>query len=168
LVPASYLRRWAEDKKIQVADVNERRSFPSAPENAARVTDYYRVESEDVDPNVVPPLLYETMLSEVEAWGKQAIDELAVRQPWEIDPELMSYFVWYLAFQYTRGQAYRQMYRDMTANAFRVMYGDMTDQQILAHLEKHGRPQTDEAVHEMRQVVNELRDGSLIVQPRTL
>lgn len=167
LVPASYLRRWAENKSIQVTDLDDDcRTFLSSPKNIAKEKDYYRVEAEEVDPEIVPPLLYETMLSGIENWGKQAIDELLVHQPWEIDnPELMAYFVAYLAFQYTRGQGHRQMQRDMTANLFRITHGDMTDQQIVARLKKSGRPTTEEAVEEIRQIINQLRDGSLVVQP---
>lgn len=51
LVPASYLRRWAEDGKVRVTVVDEGRSYLSAPETAACETDYYRLDHPDVDPS---------------------------------------------------------------------------------------------------------------------
>lgn len=74
LVPASYLKRWAEGGKIRVSDVNAGRTYITAPEKAARETDYYRVQSEDIDPEFLPPLFLETFLSHIEDLGKQAID----------------------------------------------------------------------------------------------
>src|SRR4051794_26435246 len=66
LVPASYLRRWAEGGRIRVTQIEEKNSYLAAPEKAARETDYYRIEAPEISPDEVPPLLFETMLGRVE------------------------------------------------------------------------------------------------------
>jgi hypothetical protein len=55
LVPASYLRHWARGGKVGVVDLATRHSYVGAPEKVARDTDFYRLDSDDVDPDVIPP-----------------------------------------------------------------------------------------------------------------
>src|SRR5262245_6915050 len=76
LVPNSYLTRWAERGNIRVTRVDDQHSYTTSPGKAARETDYYRLESPDVDPNEVPPLLMEVMLGEVESAAKSTIDRM--------------------------------------------------------------------------------------------
>src|ERR1700728_1073311 len=74
LVPAFYLNHWAVGGKIRVTHLDEPRSWKSSPKNAALETDFYRVESADLDPRDVPPLLFETALSKLEQWGADFIN----------------------------------------------------------------------------------------------
>jgi len=103
LVPASYLDRWAEDGRVRVTQVEDGTSYETSPGKAARITDFYRLEAEGLDPEQLPPLLFETLLSEVEAWAKTIIDQL-VTQPRTLDPDLVAKSAWFLAFQFTRGE----------------------------------------------------------------
>jgi hypothetical protein len=41
----------------------------TTPRKAATETDYYRIESPDLDPEEIPPLLFEVTFSRVEKWG---------------------------------------------------------------------------------------------------
>jgi hypothetical protein len=106
LVPASYLRRWADAGAIRVPDVETRHSYPTSPEKAARITDFYRLEADELDPQQMPPLLFESLLSEVEGWAKAIIDEL-LTQPEELSPDDAAKFAWFMGFQFTRGSAHR-------------------------------------------------------------
>lgn len=105
LVPASYLRRWAENGQVRVTVVDERRSYLSSPETAARQTDFYRVQHPDINPAEVPPLLFETMLSRIEDSAKIVIDKLLDHfDPALVDPEQLALFTRHLAMSITRGK----------------------------------------------------------------
>jgi len=56
-------------------------SYRATPGNAARETDYYRVESEDLDPIEVPPLVFETMLGTAEGYGKRGKHSATTNNP---------------------------------------------------------------------------------------
>lgn len=144
--------------------VDDRHSYLATPAKAARETDYYRVESEDIDPVEVPPLVFETMLGTAEGFGKRGIDELLVKHPSKINPELMMGFVWYLAFQLTRGEAFRRQQRHATADFFRMTTKDLTDQQLNAAL---GRELTVTEMAEIRGFVDQIQAGTRMVQPQT-
>jgi hypothetical protein len=64
LVPASYLRRWAEDGRVRVTEVETRHSYVAKPEKVGLETDFYRLEADGIDPDEVPPLAMEVLLSE--------------------------------------------------------------------------------------------------------
>src|SRR5437879_1980813 len=72
-VPSSYLARWADDGLLRRTDLVEGRERQMSPKQVAKERDFYRIESEDVDPIEVPPLLFEVVLGKVESWGKPAI-----------------------------------------------------------------------------------------------
>lgn len=69
-MPEFYLKHWADGGKLRVTNVDESRSWVTTPNKAAFETDYYRVDSADIDPQEVPPLLFETALSKIERWGR--------------------------------------------------------------------------------------------------
>ena len=79
----------------------------TTPKRAARETDFYSLESPDLDPYQVPPLLFETLLSKVEAWGKEFIDAAVADPGFVIDDELRARFSRYMGFQYVRGRSSR-------------------------------------------------------------
>lgn len=164
LVPASYLRRWASNNIIRVTDLREDRTYVTAPERAARKTDFYRAEAEGIDPHEIPPLLFETLLSDVEKWGKDAIDEF-LRGQRQFDPELGAQFAWFLAFQLTRGTAQRREMRFMANEIFKLRYANLTDDGIRRLLMERGKEPTPAAVADMRHFLDRLRDGSITVMP---
>jgi hypothetical protein len=163
-VPRSYLERWADGGTVRVTQVDDGHSYRATPANAARETDYCRIESEDIDPVEVPPLIFETMLGIAEEYGKRWIGELLVKDPSEIDPELMMGFVWYLAFQLTRGESFRRQQRQATTDFFRMTTSDLTDQQLNAAL---GRELTDAEVAEIRGYIDQIQRRKLVAQPQT-
>jgi hypothetical protein len=109
IVPASYLRRWAEDDRVRVTEVETRHSYCAKPDNVGLETDFYRLEADGLEPDEVPPLALEVLLSEIEGLAKLGIDELlADGQP---SVEHGMYFAWFIALQATRGRAYRATLR---------------------------------------------------------
>ncbi len=73
LIPAFYLRCWEAEGLLRVTDVDQRHSYLTSAANAARETDFFSLESHDLDPNEVPPLLAETALSRLEADAAEAL-----------------------------------------------------------------------------------------------
>ncbi|WP_322769425.1 DUF4238 domain-containing protein, partial [Frankia sp. Cr1] len=164
LVPRSYLDRWVEADKVRVTEPDTQHTYVAAPTAVARETDYYRLESEDIDAAEIPPLLFETLLSDVEGHGKTAIDELLARSPDEIDPELMAWFFWYLSFQFTRGRSFREQQRRLAQRLSQLNSG------IIAHEMReslHGAiiPTADE-VRSVERVADAVEDGTLILMPQ--
>lgn len=165
VVPASYLARWAEDDRIRVTDVSVPTTYVTAPSKAARVTDFYRLEAEELAPEEVPPLLFETILSDMERWGKAAIDDL-LDEPHFQDPELAARFAYFLGFQFTRGAAQRRELRFMANEMFKLQYGDLSDEGIRDLLTRQGEEPDAEAVAGIRGFLNQLMDGVVTVGPQ--
>jgi Protein of unknown function (DUF4238) len=167
LVAASYLRRWEENGRIRVTEIDEGRDYVTSPGRAARETDFYRVESEDLDPATIPPLLFELLLGRIEEWGKQAIDHLLSVSPWgEFDPQVAAQFAWYLAMQFARGASFRRERRHMANQFFKLQYGELNDEGIREELKRRGLDPTNDLVASARTFVDGLRDGSITVEPQ--
>jgi hypothetical protein len=165
LVPGSYLKRWAENGRICVTEIDAGTSYETSPTKAARVTDFYRLEAEGLDPQKLPPLLFETALSEVESWGSHVVEAL-ITQPSSLEPDLMAKFAWFLGFQLTRGAAQRAEMRIITNEFFKIQYGDLTDEGIRRELIRRGAEPTPKLIRESRRLLDEVRDGSLFVAPQ--
>lgn len=165
LVPASYLRRWAESDQIRVTVIDESHSFRTAPAKAARETDFYRLEHPDVDPNELPPLLFETMLSKVEGNAKTVIDGLIAHGRLDrIAPEQAALFAWHVALTLTRGKAFRAEQEEMLTDFYRLRYAKVSDQGIHAQLRRAGIDATPEEVARHRLFLDELQAGDIRVQ----
>ena len=165
LVPAFYLRRWAENAQLRVTDVNAGHDYKTSPQKAARQTDFYRLESEDLNANDLPPLLFELLLGHIEEWGKAAIEKL-VTAPAELEPKVVADFAWYLAMQFTRGAAFRAELRAMTTAYFKLRYGKLTDAGVRSELRRRGLPATDDLVARSKRFFDELEEGSAQVAPQ--
>lgn len=165
MVPGFYLRRWAEGDRIRVTEVEEGTSYETSPSKAARITDFYRLEADGLDSDEIPPLLFETLLSEVEAWGKAVMDEL-VTQPRTLDPDHMAKFAWFLGFQFTRGAAQRAELRTMANELFKAQYEDLSDEGIRRQLGRRGVKATPDMIRESRRLLDEVREGAVIVAPQ--
>jgi len=108
LVPRFYLNRWAEDGKVRVTDLDKKRSFTPSPENAARRTDFYRLEDGTFQSG--SPVAWEAFLSVLEGRvsvttdalvdGSSTFDDLSILERDEL--------VWFLATQHTRGMSFRR------------------------------------------------------------
>ncbi|WP_426504445.1 DUF4238 domain-containing protein [Dactylosporangium sp. McL0621] len=160
LVPNSYLSRWAERGSIRVTRVDDQHSYTTSPGKAARETDFYRLESPDVDPNEVPPLLMEVMLGDVEGAAKTTIDHMLESRSARLDPEQTAMFAWFPGFQATRGHAYRQTQAHLANELFRLQFGQLTDEGLRQILGKRGRPADDAGVAAARQFIDELNAGT--------
>ena len=165
LVPEFYLRHWADDGKIRVTNVDESRSWVTTPNKAAVETDYYRVDSPDIDPEDVPPLLFETALSKIERWGAEFIDA-AIEDPHvKIDDEQRVLFSLYLAMQYVRGRHFRAVARASATDYFRMKYGKMTDRGIRHALGQRGLGPNQENFSRLRRFASDLDSGDLTLGP---
>ncbi|WP_280463167.1 DUF4238 domain-containing protein [Nocardia carnea] len=170
LVPASYLRRWAEDdskgrSKLRVTEIDRATSYCVGPDNAARETDFYRVEHPDLDPAKVPPSLFETHLSKIERNAKHAISELIEhRATYSLGPDQFVLFAWHLAYTATRGRAFRARTNAVATAHYRLIPESITDSTIAARIRGLGEDPTPELVASCRQVFDDVRDGKLIAR----
>ena len=98
----------------------------TTPKRAARETDFYSLESPDLDPYQVPPLLFETLLSKVQAWGKEFIDAAVADPGFVIDDELRARFSRYMGFQYVRGRSARWFAEAAANDLIKIKYEDVT------------------------------------------
>lgn len=165
LVPASYLNRWSESGQIRVTHVDEKRSYLTAPKNAARETDYYRLESPQVDPAYVPPLLFETMLGELEDRAKNIIDTVLSFGLEALGPQEIADFAWFMAFQITRGHTFREEQRHFVNSMFLLKFGRMTNEGIRRRLVSKGMSAEAEDVERARMQLEEIVDGDVRIQP---
>lgn len=72
LVLASYLVRWAADKRVRMTFTTTKKTVLIAPAKAARETDFYLLAGDGDDPDGVPPLLLETVLRCPRSWAPPA------------------------------------------------------------------------------------------------
>ncbi|WP_280437135.1 DUF4238 domain-containing protein [Nocardia carnea] len=170
LVPASYLRRWAEDdskgrSKLRVTEIDRATSYCVGPDNAAREPDFYRVEHPDLDPAKVPPSLFETHLSKIERNAKHAISALIEhRATYSLGPERFVLFAWHLAYTATRGRAFRARMNAVATAHYRLIAESTTDATIAARIRGLGEDPTPELVASCRRVFDDVRDGKLIAR----
>jgi hypothetical protein len=165
LVPASYLARWAENGQVRVSVIDEGTTYTTAPDKAARETDYYRLEHPMVDPEKLPPLLFETMLSRLEDNAKSVIDVLIAEKDFRaVSDESMFLFALHLAMSITRGAAFRAQDEAMTTQAFRLQWEGVTDDGIQGRLIELGQSGTEDEVADIRSHLDALEAGTLTVQ----
>ena len=166
VVPASYLRRWTEGRQLRVTEIDQARSWITTAEKAARRTDYYNLASDDLDPDQVPPLLAETLLSEVEALGKEAIDALLDKGLDALTQQERSNLAIFLGFQYVRGDGTRQMIRKIVNDDFIIQYGQLDTDGIRRELVKRGLEASEANVAESARFIADLNDGTVTVGPQ--
>jgi hypothetical protein len=167
LVPEFYLSSWADAGTLRVIDVDNGKSWPSTPRRAAREADFYRIESPDLNPDDVPPLLFEVALSKIEAWGADFI-AAAIDDPVGVsgDDELRTQFALYMAFQFVRGRRYRLSLRESMTDGFKMAYGEITDAGIRHELLERGLEPNPENMALFRSFVDELNRGDVKVGPQ--
>lgn len=166
LVPASYLRRWEEDGKIRVTHVDQKKSHLASAGTAARETDYYRIEAPEVDPEVVPPLLFEKMLGEVEGMSVEIIDTLIEKGPDALSPQQRAEFSLFLAFQITRGHSFRVANRLMVEDFFKLKYENVTKDGVRQYLIDADMPSGASDIEAAYATLKEVSSGDLIIQPQ--
>lgn len=164
IVPASYLRRWAEDDRVRVTEVATRHSYCAKPDKVGLETDFYRLEADGLDPDEVPPLALEVLLSEIEGQAKLGLDELlAEGQP---DPEHGVYLAWFIALQTTRGRAFRATLRAQAHEAIKLQYGDLDAAGVRRLMRENGNEVTDETVEAGLDAIAKIVAGEWAVSPQ--
>lgn len=168
LVPKSYLRRWEEGGQLRVTEIDTANSYLTSAAKAARETDYYRFESDDVDPSEIPPMLVETILGAVEAPAVAAIDSLLESKGARPDPAAAAVVARFLGFQQTRGRSYRAQLRDVVRQTHVLQYGHMNEAGVRRMLERGtaASPVDDASVQAAVHFFEELRAGDVEVRPQ--
>lgn len=156
-----------------MTDANSRRSVVLNPAKALKRTDFYRIESPDPESPDVPPLLMETILSEIEGSAKPLIDDLIVTGRCD-DPTDMGDLALFIAMQITRGSSHRAELSAMATESTKLMlsYGPAgpgtgpPDDFIRQRLrEGSGRPASDSEVASARSAIDDLIAGRIYVAP---
>lgn len=168
VVPKSYLERWEVRGVLRATAVTSRESHRISARKIARETDFYRIESEDIDAEKIPPLLFETLLGEIEGHAVEAIDVLLEHgfDGFERDPSLGGWLTLFMAFQLTRGNRYRQEHRAVVNAGMLEIYGHVTDEGIAARIEESGEEPTPEKVAEHRAFIEGWKRGEYFVAPQ--
>jgi hypothetical protein len=160
LVPASYLRRWAIDDRIRVTETDSHHTYTTSPEKAARETDFYSLASEELDNHNIPPLLFETLLSKIEGAAMTCIDLLLEGGPRALSEMDALAFASFLAFQITRGRAFRARIMQMANAGLLLMWEHITDAGIAQKLrEQRNEEPSEEDVVAIRSFLEEWRAG---------
>lgn len=165
LVPSSYLEAWQDPDVLRVSVLDEKRSFVTSAKKAAREAQFYRVESPDLDPDLMPPLLVEALLGQVEG-AARPIQEKLRSEPGSVTPDEKFAFTQFLAFQATRGVATRRQLEYLSNEYYRLTYGELDDESIRSHLTEMGIAATADSVAESRDFIDGLNDGSITVRPQ--
>lgn len=165
IVPRSYLERWSVDGTVRVHLLDDGSSFITKPGKTARETDYYSAESEDLDPEVVSPMIFETILSRVEGPAVAVIDEL-LALPDRISPDARYVLSSFMAFQNARGHRQRLRIRATAHLATKLKTRGMSDEQIRARLAELQPEVTDSDVEKARQLLDELQRDEVVVEPQ--
>jgi hypothetical protein len=166
IVPGSYLRRWTEGRQLRVTEIDEHKTWITTAEKAARRTDYYSLASDDLEPDQLPPLLAETMLSDIESLGKVSIDALLSEGIQGLSREDRSNLAIFLGFQFMRGESTRAMIRKITNDAVKLEYGRLKKPGIQRMLKERGLADTPERIESVAEFIRDLNDGTVTVGPQ--
>lgn len=167
LVPDFYLSRWAVDDVLRVHRLDEGESFVTAPKNVARETDYYRVEAPGLDPDLIPPMILETVLSKIEGQGRPAIEILS-QMPDAIDPTTRFDLATFMAFQYCRGHRIRLRIAAMENELLKLRAEHEDRVSIRAALIAEGVNPTEQDISDVEEAIKALLKGDLTVAPENV
>jgi hypothetical protein len=167
VVPQSYLSRWESAGMLTATAVVSRRTHTQSAAKIARETDFYRIASEDIDPDVLPPLFFETLLGEIEGNAARAIDALIDSGfgAFHAEPERGSWLATFLAFQIIRGNTFREEHRALTNKLMLEHYRNYTDDDLAKMAARKGRSATDQTVAGLRSFLEEWKAGQARVAP---
>jgi hypothetical protein len=165
IVPASYLKRWAVQDRVRVHRLGESKSHLARASQAAREGDYYRVESADVDAAVLPPNIFETILSRVEGKASGAIDQL-VSMPSSLGPQERYDTATFMAFQMARGHRTRLRIRASVNELAKLQTRELSDAYIRRVLRRGGTAVRSDDVSEAKAAIEQLQRGEVVVEPQ--
>lgn len=152
--------------RIRVTETDSKRTYTPSPEKAARETDFYSLASEDLDSHKIPPLLMETILSQIEGSAKPIIDLLLDSGPAALGPLDALGLAQFLAFQVTRGRACRVQIMAMANAGMLKLWEGINDEDIAARLKEQGGDHSPEAVAGIRNMLDEWKDGKWTMAPQ--
>jgi hypothetical protein len=148
------LQRWEVADRIRVTDLQVGKSYLVKAEKASRETDFYRMESPNLDPSEIPPLWAETILGHIEGAAVGAIDAiLSDRASSSVEIDLAIF----IAVQFTRGRAFRHSQETLLDESIKMRFP--LDQRVAKHL---ATKQANE--DEMFDFLKELHAGEIIVR----
>ncbi|MEX2440401.1 MAG: DUF4238 domain-containing protein [Actinomycetota bacterium] len=164
-VPSSYIARWAVKGRVRLTNVESGETHVTTPAKACRISDFYRLEAEHLDPDQVPPLLMETLYSEVESWARKIIDSLVGDAP-QLPPGDLASFAWFLAFQFTRGAGHREELKVFSNEMVKLEYGSLSDEGIRSELRRRGvSDPSPELVASSRVLLSDVTAGKASMAP---
>lgn len=104
LLPKSYIAGWETEGKLVAVDLEKpTKRIQTSAHNLGKARDYYRLSESHL-----PDLYYEVLYSKLETRAKSFIDTVTVSGGMgSLSAQLRSAFAWFLAAQFTRGQAFR-------------------------------------------------------------
>jgi Protein of unknown function (DUF4238) len=111
LVPQSYIRRWAPDRKGSIRSVRiaDGRWKLVGPRKVGGIDDFYRLDADDIDDCRTPPLVIEVLLGELDKLASAWIDQLLAVEPGPItDDGLKCDMALVVGAQMMRGESFRQ------------------------------------------------------------
>lgn len=167
VVPNSYIGRWcAAGGMIQITDLLLGKTRPVSPLNAARITDFYRVESPELDVHEFPPALVEKLLGTIEGKAVPALDALIGKGAEGLTDTERFDVARFMGFQYVRGQRSRNLVKESAESYFRLLHGDLSPQGIRDLLIQNGQDHSQENVDAFVTYQGMLREGKIKVGPQ--
>lgn len=154
--------RWESRGGLWATDLILKKQFKTNAKSVARETDFYRVDDDEVDPEVIPPLLVETLLSKVEGLAIRVIDALIADGAESLDGPERVVAATYVATQIVRGRHHRAAMRCLATGVTRYTLGELDANQARERL---GADLTDDEVGEYLRVHEEIKSGVITVVP---
>ncbi len=146
-----------------MTEIDQRRSYITTPEKAARQTDFYSLSDKNLHAADVPPLLVETIRSEVEGSAADIVDRLIEDGIDTLTDERRLHFATFLAFQFARGRAERDQIQEMVNATSRLMFEGYTDEDIRSHLVRNGAQPSAVDIERTRRFLADLQSGGVRV-----
>ncbi|BDT90197.1 hypothetical protein IFM12275_01730 [Nocardia sputorum] len=82
LVPRSYLERWAVNGVVRRTFVDTGQWLKRGLKVVGWLDDFYRLEADDIDPHITPPLFGEVLLGELEDIAKPGYQHTSRLRSW--------------------------------------------------------------------------------------
>jgi hypothetical protein len=154
LVPRFYIDRWSENGLIRATDLDARKTFTTSAANAARETDFYRLEEGAFRGS---PVWWEAFLSEIEERTAVTLRTLDEVQMTELDADSYSEFLWFLALQITRGAHFRRNLQWTMLQKYEIGFEQAGDDFIEKRVRESGADVTPESVGIARGQLEQMR-----------
>lgn len=166
VVPASYLSRWAAAGMLQVTDLMTGDSRPMSPDKAARITDFYRVEAQELDAHDYPPLLIENLLGHIEGRARPSFDALLAEGVQRLSDKARLDIAMFMGYQYLRGQRARQFAQQAAESMFRMQYADLAPEAVREMLKARGKEGTEDELARFGKAQEMLKQGKIRASPQ--